>query len=114
MGAVKEDNMEGIVVKRYKTEYIFYPDLIVIKKKGKVKHEIRIEDIERITYHPKFKISDIFNILLMMSSASGGEFFPQSLVMVPKKTGGRIWGFKIPNEDFEKIEKTFLLHIEII
>lgn len=114
MGSIKEDNMEGIVVKRYKTEYIFYPNSIVIKKKGKVKHEIRIEDIERMTYHPKFKISDILNILLMMSYASGGEFFPQSLVIIPKKIGGRIWGFKIPNEDFEKIEKMLIFPIEII
>ena len=112
MGSIKGDNMEGIIVKRYKCEYIFYPDLIVIKKKGKVKHEIRIEDIERITYHPKFKISDIFYAMIYLPDVI--YQLPQSLVIVLKKIGGRIWGFKIPNEDFEKIEKMLMFPIEII
>ena len=102
--------MEKITIEFPKKQFVFYPDLIVIKKKGKVKHEIRIEDIERITYHPKFKISDIF--WMTRGQLYSYSYFPKTLAIVLKKT--RIITLNISNEDFEKIEKMLLMPIEIV
>lgn len=95
--------MEEIIINRNsKWQYIFSADSIVVKKKRKIIHFIKISDIEEITYTPKFTIRNM--LLLLMCPVNGYSLFPQAFVILCKKGKPEIVSLKISNSDFKRIK----------
>ena len=63
--------MEELIIQRNKNiQYEFYPDLIVIKKKDKVKREIKLVDVQKFFYSPKFRVKELLRRILVVLFAS--------------------------------------------
>ena len=100
--------MEPIVIKYGKKEYIFSSDKIVEVTKKTIR-EINHDEIDEITYNPKFEIKDIFPILI---AGGNGSYFNKAFVVYLKQ--GLDLHIKIQNEDFERIKYFFKMPIKLI
>ena len=91
--------MEPIVIEKGKGRVTFYSDRVELARKGKISHTIYYDNIEKITYNPKFGFRDFisFAFSLSYSGANCGfvMFLKDSLDPIPTR---------LSNEDFEKIK----------
>ena len=106
--------MEPVIVKQGKREYAFYSDKIVVKKKNKITWEVPYDDIDEISYNPKFGFRDFFKRL-------GGAFiaYPdcrcsKNAFVIFLKSNNDIFLTPLSNEDFERIKHLFKIPIKIV
>ena len=104
-----------IIVNRNRN-YEFLDDRVIVTKKGKVIREVFYNEIEEITYNPKFGIKDLLHIVFLLAivrTPGGHEYFNKALVFFQKSIKD-VLTVKVETKDFEEIKNLFKIPIKIV
>lgn len=106
---------ELIIQKDKNTQYIFTSDSIVVKKKGKIKHDIKKSDIAKCFYNPTFRKKEFFNRIIT-TLFTRGVVKPIVAISVYAETfqvflvNKKIITLKISPSDYEKVKE--IMHMK--
>ncbi|MDE7372545.1 MAG: hypothetical protein K2N18_00620 [Clostridia bacterium] len=112
--------MEELIIQRNKKiQYEFYPDLIIVKKNGKVKREIKLSDVQKFFYNPKFRVKHLFTRIFvvlfarnLLRSLWSTSVCPNSFEIYLKSDNKYVVKrvvLKIKPSDYEKVKEVLRL-----
>ena len=107
--------MEPLVIKNGKTEFTFFSDKVVVRKKNQTIQEAYHNDIKEIIYNPKIGLKDFLNLIFQVvwvRTPGGYEYLNNTFVIFLKSD--REIPIGLSKGDFEKIRPFFKIPIKII
>ena len=103
--------MNQLIIEQGKKKYIFSSDKIVVIKKNEVIQEIFLDEIDEVTFNPKYGFRDFFTTLFITIGLNYSYYYKAFAVYLRPEGCIHI---KMSKENFEKVKSFFKIPIRIV